>query len=341
MAKAKKFDFGNKFKEKFQKVVDGQQKDGNKYEVDERFYVPKGEGEKGDGKINVLLRFLPFEHDGGTEEDTILCFLPVKKHFIKNVKTNKTLFSECPRSFNKKGECPICELYFEDWVEINAMPEGNEKTLAKSIAKEKRAMEKYIYNVYIIDDPIEPENNGQTKLMEVGYHVHKTIMKAVDENVEKDEDEVSGFVFDLYDGYNYRYKREKEDGRNSYKSSKFINKKCAISDDDDEIEQIMDIVNGVNNLYKYKKEYEEKFLSYEKLKEKYNNLSETRLSKYKKADDVDDDEEENFEDEKETNVKNDKIKDFDDDEGNTKSKSKSKKSSTDDDLDFDDDDLFD
>lgn len=349
MAKTKKkFDFGGNYKEKLLKKAEKENApQGNVYETDERFYIPKGEGKDGKGKVNVLLRFLPFYYEAKNEkDDDIIGFTTTKRHFVKNFKTNKTLVCECPRTYSKDEKCPICEEYGNQYSVINGLPDGHEKKeMLKLRAKNFRATEKYVYNVYIIDDPVEPENNGQVKMMEVGFHVHKAIMKAIDTNIDKDEDEVSGDVFDLEKGYNFRYKREIEDNRNSYKSSKFINKECPLTDDEEELERIWNIINGANNLHTYREEFKKKFLSYAEIEKRYKNLFGEKMTKIEEEDD----EEEDFEDEKETNVKNDKVKKYDEDddevfeeeEEEKPKKSKSKKDDDDDDLDFDDDDIFD
>ncbi len=91
-----------------------------------------------------------------------------------------------------------------------------EKEKAKSIIRS----EKWLVNAYVIDDPVNPDNNGKVKIIRFGKQLHKIIMDAIS---GEDSDQFGSRVFDLSEnGCNLRIRIDDQGGFPTYVASKFI-----------------------------------------------------------------------------------------------------------------------
>lgn len=82
--------------------------------------------------------------------------------------------------------------------------------------------EQWYANVYVVDDPVNPENNGKVKIFRFGTKLNKKIMSAINGD---DADEFGPRVFDLSpEGVNFKLKVEKQGEYISYDSSRFTSK---------------------------------------------------------------------------------------------------------------------
>lgn len=82
--------------------------------------------------------------------------------------------------------------------------------------------EQWYVNVYVVDDPVNPENNGKVKIFRFGTKLNKKIMSAINGD---DADEFGPRVFDLSsEGVNFKLKVEKQGEYVSYDSSRFTSK---------------------------------------------------------------------------------------------------------------------
>lgn len=94
---------------------------------------------------------------------------------------------------------------------------GTEEEKAK--AEQVKWQEQWFVNVYVVDDPVTPENNGTVKVMRFGKKLNKLIMAAISGD---DSDEFGSRVFDLSaNGCNLKLKAEKQGEYVSYDSSRF------------------------------------------------------------------------------------------------------------------------
>lgn len=79
--------------------------------------------------------------------------------------------------------------------------------------------EQWYVNVYVVDDPTTPENNGTVKIFRFGKKLHKMIESAISGD---DSDEFGPRVFDLSaNGCNFKLKAEKQGEYVAYDSSRF------------------------------------------------------------------------------------------------------------------------
>lgn len=89
----------------------------------------------------------------------------------------------------------------------------------KEAVKNVRRNENWMVNVYVVDDPTNPENNGTVKILKYGKQLHKIIDSAIQ---GEDEAEFGSRVFDLGpNGVNFKVKCETQGDFASYTSSRF------------------------------------------------------------------------------------------------------------------------
>lgn len=96
----------------------------------------------------------------------------------------------------------------------------------------KRA-EKFLVNVYVIDDPTNSDNNGKVKLLRYGKQLHKIIMEAIE---GEDAEEFGPRIFDLGpNGVSFKIKVENQGEYPTYVSSRFTSAgKLNLTDDEQE-----------------------------------------------------------------------------------------------------------
>ena len=128
----------------------------------------------------------------------------------------------------------------------------DEKEKVKAIKR----IEKYLVNVYVIDDPSNPDNNGKVKVLRYGKQLHKIIMEAIE---GEDAEEFGPRIFDLgSNGVSFKIKCENQGEYPTYVSSRFTSSgKFSLSED--EQKKIYDGVFDLNKVFSLK--------SYDELKQ--------------------------------------------------------------------------
>ena len=82
-----------------------------------------------------------------------------------------------------------------------------------------KRLEKWLVNVYVIDDPTNPDNNGKVKMLRYGKQLHKIVTEAIE---GEDAEEFGPRIFDLgSDGASLKIKVEDQGGYPTYVSSRF------------------------------------------------------------------------------------------------------------------------
>lgn len=165
------------------------------------------------------------------------------QHIFDSCVTGKKISILCPNTYGEK--CPIDEYRSKVWAS------KNEKLIEQS--KPLRKTEKWLYNVFVISDPTNPENNGQVKILNAGVQLQKIIQSAID----GDDSQEFGFkIFDLTEnGCNLRIKVEKnEGGYPSYVSSRFMSPSKIEGLDD--IDVAYDSVKSLDSIFQ-RKTYDE------------------------------------------------------------------------------------
>jgi hypothetical protein len=114
-----------------------------------------------------------------------------------------------PATFGQK--CPITDTKYR--ILRNGSPEEKEK------ANLLRRNERWLVNVFVVDDPTTPENNGTMKIVRYGKQLHKIISDAIDGEGSED---FGARIFDLSEnGVNFKIKCEQQGDYITYVSSKF------------------------------------------------------------------------------------------------------------------------
>mgnify|MGYP002507699961 CR=1 FL=1 len=114
-----------------------------------------------------------------------------------------------PTTWNQRD--PIAEYRYK------TLKTGTEKEKEKALALKRR--ENWLVNVYVINDPVNSENNGKVKILRFGRQLHKIIMDAIE---GEDSAELGARIFDLSPkGCSFKIKVEKQGDYPTYVSSKF------------------------------------------------------------------------------------------------------------------------
>jgi hypothetical protein len=128
-------------------------------------------------------------------------------------------------SFNEKD--PVSEYNSELW---NSGIEAN-----KEVARKQKRRLTYVSNVYIVEDPKHPENNGKVFLFKYGKKIHEKIVGAMNPEFE-DEKPIN--PFDLWNGANFKLKIRKVEGYQNYDKSEFDSAASLLDGDDAKLEKI-------------------------------------------------------------------------------------------------------
>jgi hypothetical protein len=210
--------------------------------VDDRFWKP--EMDKG-GTGYAVIRFLPAPEG----ED-----LPWVKMFTHGFQGPGGWYIE--NSLTTLGQKdPVTEHNRELWNS------GNEKD-KDTVRKQKRKLS-YYSNIYVVKDPLHPENEGKVFLFKYGKKIFDKILTAMQPEFD-DEDPIN--PFDFWEGANFKLKIVKKDGYWNYDNSEFA-PISVLHGDDDVLEAI------------WKKEYSlsaitapDQFKTYEELEKRLNQV---------------------------------------------------------------------
>lgn len=144
---------------------------------------------------------------------------------------------------------PVSEYNSQLW---NSGIEAN-----KEVARKQKRRLSYICNVYVVEDPKNPQNEGKVFLYKFGKKIFDKINEAMNPQFE---DEKAVNPFDLWEGANFKLKIRNVEGYRNYDKSEFSSS-TALFDDDDKLEEV------------WKKEYSlkefldsSKFKTYDELK---------------------------------------------------------------------------
>lgn len=149
------------------------------------------------------VRLLPFAK---APENT---FYHYYNHGWTSFATGQYVQALSPQTYGERD--PIAEERFR------ASRTGSEEEKEK--AQAIRRMEKWLVNVYVIDDPSNPDNNGKVKMLRYGKQLQKIITEAIE---GEDAEEFGPRIFDLgSEGVNFKIKVEQQGDYPTYVSSRF------------------------------------------------------------------------------------------------------------------------
>jgi hypothetical protein len=169
-------------------------------------------------------------------EDPEKTFFHHYTHGWKSKTTGSYISTLSLQTFGERD--PITETF---WSLIKS-DDKNEKELGKVI----RRKENWFVNVYVIDDPSNPDNNGTVKILKIGPQIKKII----DDALTGDGAEEFGYrIFDLgEDGANLKIKAETSGDFVTFASSGFYNKP-QIKLSDEQIDKIYESAHDLEAIY--------------------------------------------------------------------------------------------
>ena len=148
------------------------------------------------------LRLLPFAKDPSKT------FYHYMQHGWNSFATGQYVSAVSPQTTGDRD--PIAEIRYKFY-------RGNDSE--KAIASKITRSEKWLTNVYVVNDPVNPDNNGKVMILRYGKQLHKIIASAID---GEDATDLGPRIFDLGpDGCNFKVIVEKQGDFPTYVSSKF------------------------------------------------------------------------------------------------------------------------
>ena len=124
------------------------------------------------------------------------------------------------------GKDPVSEYNRDLW---NSGNDADKDT----VRKQKRKLS-YYSNVYVVKDPLHPENEGRVFLFKYGKKIFDKVLEAMQPEFD---DETPINPFDFWQGANFKLKIVKKDGFWNYDKSEF-DKVAPLLDDDDALEAL-------------------------------------------------------------------------------------------------------
>ena len=105
----------------------------------------------------------------------------------------------------------------------------------KDVARRQKRKLSYYSNIYVVKDPLHPENEGKVFLYKYGKKIHDKIAEAMKPQFE-DEQPIN--PFDFWQGADFKLKIVKQDGYWNYDRSEFGSQSTLGDFDDDKLEEI-------------------------------------------------------------------------------------------------------
>ena len=183
--------------------------------VDERLWKPELD-KTGNGY--AVIRFLPAVK--GEE----LPWAKVWNHAFQGP-TGQWYIENSLTTLNQKD--PVSEMNTAYW---NSGVESD-----KEIARRQKRKLQYFSNIYVVEDPKHPENEGKVFLFRFGKKIFDKIMETMQPAFD---DEIAINPFDFWKGTDFKLKIRKVDGFWNYDKSEFGGKPSALFDDDDKLEEV-------------------------------------------------------------------------------------------------------
>lgn len=181
---------------------------------DDRFWTPAVDK---DGNGMSIIRFLP-EVDG---EDAP--YVKLFRHSFKN-DANQYYIENCRTTIG--GKCLCCEENSKEWKK------GTDE--AKAIVRNRSRATSYISNILVINDVLNPENNGKVFLFSYGKKIFEKIMQ----QIKPEFGEAPVNIFDFWEGANFKLKIRKVSGYRNYDLSVFDPQTKLFDGDDKRLEDL-------------------------------------------------------------------------------------------------------
>lgn len=210
--------------------------------------------QKKDGSGSATIRFLP------PSQDAKVPFVKLYNHAFKNETTGKWYFENSRTTLSKDEKDPIAEANTVLW-DMGEGSIGRKLVSGDPTKKEQNARKRklaYYANVYIVNDPSNPENNGTVKIFKFGAKIHEKIMGKLK---PKYEGVAPSIVYDMWNGSNFELRMKKSNGQTNYDDSEWDNPSALLDGDDSKLEAIWNSQHDIESFVS-----PDKFKPYEVLK---------------------------------------------------------------------------
>ena len=194
-----------------------------------------------DAPATYVVRFIP---NVKAPKET---FLHYYHHGWNSISTGQYVNVTSPSTWGDR--CPVSELFFK------ILRDGTEEEKARAKSNISRK-ENWLVNVYIVNDPKNPENNGTIKVLRYGRQLNKIIEAAIGGD---DAEELGARIFDLSpNGCNLRIKAELVSDKPgapkypTYTASKFLTSSAIEGLDEEKISEIYENIHDLNELVEHK-----------------------------------------------------------------------------------------
>jgi len=148
------------------------------------------------------VRILPYSVD---PKNTFFHYF---QHGWNSFATGQYVSALSPQTFDERD--PIAEYRYKLY-RGNDVDQANASKILRS--------EKWLVNVYVVNDPVTPDNNGKVMVLRYGKQLHKVITSAIN---GEDSADLGARVFDLSpEGVNFKIIVDKQGEYPTYVSSKF------------------------------------------------------------------------------------------------------------------------
>ena len=225
----------NKFNwEKIKGDIEKEKESKSKNYKDERIFKPDWKAAVAQNKFYTL-RFLP-DQDGNP-------FSHYYNHAFSYPATDgsgkKWYINNCISTFGWDPKCPICAKnseYYESAYESD-----------KKIAKERGRKQNWMSNILVVNDPINPDNNGKVFLYRYGFKIYEKIeAQMFPKQTDLDDDDFNEFMpFDLFDGADFKLKIKMQGEFPNYDDSGFSAPKAVFKGNEEKIDAMMEEVNDL------------------------------------------------------------------------------------------------
>ena len=217
----------------------------DKFNLDTMFAAIQGSFDKGDKQSVDYSNILKFEI-GKTYKLRLMPYVDDPSetffHYIefgwKSKATDNYVSAISPSTAGEP--CPISEVWrkgFQNKLNTSGI----------------RRREQWIVNVYVVDDPSHPENNGTVKIFRYGKQIDKIIQQALQGDLS---DELGKSIFDLSsNGYDFIVRCEQQQEFPNYSNSSFARRASAlpgIGDDENKIVELYGKVFKLKETFKIK-----------------------------------------------------------------------------------------
>lgn len=228
----------NQIKDDIEKEKDSKSK---KYK-DDRLFYPDWKAAVAKNKFYTL-RFLPDQ-----EGNPFVHYYTHGFQYPNSDGTGKKWYiNNCISTFGWDPKCPICAKnseYYDSAFESD-----------KALGKERARKQHWVSNILVVNDPINPDNNGKIFLYKYGYKIYQKIEKQMfPSEIDLSDDDFQEFVpFDLFNGADFKLKITMQGEYPNYDTSSWSQIKAIANGDEDEIDVLMEQTHDLSEFLDPKK----------------------------------------------------------------------------------------